>query len=244
MLISALHSILAQEDSDFEIIIRDDDPDSPSINNPEVKRLFDFCGTRLVYLVDNLHLGTFSGVANAVLAKATGDILYLMGSDDLLASGAIYSAREVFEQERFGGPVWLYGKTISADPYLRRIGVDGEPTTYEQMLEKNRIGCPAVFWNRQMMNLVGGLDGRYKWAADYDLWLRFWEISEPVFVNRELGIFRHHEQHMSTERAAEIESEAQRIAIRHRYMRDVIVRGRRAQILKKNYGDLIPEASG
>lgn len=244
MLCQAILSILIQQDPDFEIVIRDDDFEHPVSANSEVQKLFQFCGSQLVYLVDDSHIGTFSGVANAVLKQATGDILYLMGSDDLLAPGALHSIREVFENERFGGPVWIYGKTVSVDEHLRRTGIDGEPTTYESMLEKNRIGCPAVFWNRQMMNMVGALDGRYKWAADYDLWLRFWGISEPVFIDRELGIFRHHNQHMSTEQAADIEGEAQRVSQRHQCFRDIIKKARLVQTLKQNYGDMIPEASG
>lgn len=244
MLCQAILSILTQQDPDFEIVIRDDDFEHPVSADLEVQRLFQFCGSRLIYLVDNSHIGTFSGVANAVLKRATGDILYLMGSDDLLAPGALHSVREVFENERFGGPVWLYGKTVSVDSHLRRTGIDGEPTTYESMLEKNRIGCPAVFWNRQMMNMAGTFDSRYKWAADYEMWLRFWGISQPIFLDRELGIFRHHGQHMSTDYAMEIENEAQHVSQRHRFMRDMIQAGRRAQRLKQTYGNLIPEASG
>lgn len=229
MLCQALLSVLAQ-DADVQIVVRDDDPAVPVVENDEVKKVFQFCGERLVYLKDTPHIGDFSGVSNAVLARATGDVLYLMGSDDLLAPGALYSVQEAFENERFGGPLWLYGKTVSVDSQLRRTGIDGEPTTYEKMLEKNRIGCPSVFWNRNMMNMVGRLDPRYKWAADYDLWLRMWEVSEPIFLDRELGIFRHHEEHMSTDRAHEIEEEAARIALRHRQFRNIIYSGRMRQI--------------
>lgn len=233
MLYQAILSILTQ-DADAEIVIRDDDPDFPVVENDEVRKVFQFCGERLVYLKDTPHLGNFSGVANAVLAHAAGDILYLMGSDDLLAPGALYSVREVFEQDRCGGPLWLYGKTVSVDSNLRRIGIDGEPTTYEELLQKNRIGCPSVFWNRNMMNLIGRLDPRYAWAADYDLWLRMWEVIPPIFLDQELGVFRHHEQHMSTDRAQEIEKEVARISQRHRYCRDAILRGRMRQIMGQN----------
>lgn len=237
MLCQAILSVLGQ-DADIEIVIRDDDPQQPVVENDEVRKVFQFCGERLVYLKDTSHIGTFSGVSNAVLARATGEILYLMGSDDLLAPGALYSVQEVFEKDRFGGPLWLYGKTVSVDSNLCRIGIDGEPTTYEKLLQKNRIGCPSVFWNRNMMNLVGRLDPRYRWAADYDLWLRMWEIVPPVFLDRELGIFRHHDEHMSTIRAQEIEKEAARISQRHRHCRDIIRRGRLRQI-----AGVIPQSS-
>ena len=222
----ALYSILLQEHENYEVIIRDDDPIQPI--NPKLP------DDRFRYVIES-HLGTIA-VANATFKYATGDILYLMGSDDLLAPGALYAVNEAFESDRFGGPCWLYGKTVSVSPHLRVQGIDGAPTTFQQLLKANCIGLPSTFWNRKIMNLAGPFDDRYKWAADYDMWLRFWRIREPIFLDQELGVYRHHSPRTSTEKLDEIEKEAAQISWRHTNMGDVLSRARSRWITKRAYG--------
>jgi Glycosyl transferase family 2 len=233
MLLQAICSILMQEHQDYEVIIRDDDPEHP-INPP-------LPDNRFKYFVEP-HLGIFSGVANATLRHATGEILYLMGSDDLLAPGALYTVNEVFERDRFGGAMWVYGKTISVDSHLRYQGIDGASTTIEELRLKNSIGLPSTFWNQAMWKTAGRFDPRYKWACDYDMWLRFWSIRKPEFIDRELGIFRHHDSHLSTDKRVEVDAEAQTISLRHRMFGDMIYRARNNWNQKQAYGDESPMA--
>lgn len=229
MLAQSLHSILAQEHEDYEVVVRDDDPDHPIDWSK-----FHFVDERFHYFLEP-HLGTFSGVANAVLKHATGDILYVMGSDDLLCPSALYTVNEVFEQDRFGGAMWGYGKTISTDEHMRYQNEDGAPMTLEDLQAKNAIGMPATFWNRRMWEASGTFDTRYRWACDYDMWLRFWRIRKPEFINHTLGFFRHHSSHMSTDRKDEIEAEAQKISLRHQLLGDVMSRARNRQIQNRLY---------
>jgi hypothetical protein len=235
MLVQTLHSVLMQEHQDFEVVIRDDNPDRPVQDDPEVSKVFTLLGARLKYAIGE-HLGTFSKVANATVAHATGDIMGFLLSDDLLAPSALHTINETFEADTFGGAMWMYGKTISTDHHLSFIGIDGTDATFEEMLRRNRVGCPSTFWNRKMLDLVGTFDTRYKWACDYDMWIRFWKQRKPTFVNREIGIFRHHAHQMSTEQSAEIEEEARKISLRHTYLGDVVHRARNRYNLRKFYG--------
>lgn len=239
MLQQNIHSVLVQGYQDWEIVVRDDNPDRPVCDNVEVKKLFTFCGSRLQYYVGT-HLGTFSKVANATISHATGDIIGMLLSDDLLAPGALYTINETFESDPDCAK-WMYGKTISTDHHLSFIGIDGAEATFEEMLRSNRVGCPSTYWNRKMMNLAGTFDTRYKWACDYDLWIRFWKQRSPTFVNHEIGIFRHHSHQMSKEQAAEIEAEARHISIRHSQLGDIINRARTRFNYRKLYsGDNMP----
>lgn len=245
MLQQAIHSILLQEHEDWEIVIRDDDPEHPVFSNSEVQKLFDFLGSRLKYVVEP-HVGTFSGVANGTVKHSTGEIIHVMGSDDVLAPSALYVVNQTF-QERYDlstrGPMWAYGKTLSTKSHLQFDGTDGEPITYEHLLHRNSIGCPSVFWNRAIMNLVGQFDPRLKWAADYDMWLRFFECVPPTFINQELGIYRHHNERMSIEHAKEIEKEAKKVSFRHTYFKDILGRAHKRYAAKFDYdGEPIPLA--
>jgi len=165
-----------------------------------------------------------------------------MCSDDLLCPGALTAVNGVFTQERFGGPYWLYGKTISADITGKSLGVDGAPITYDQLLEHNRIGQPSVFWNRGMMELAGKFDPRYKHAGDYDLWLRFWARREPWFLGQTLGIFRHHDQQNTSVQVAAVEEEARKISVRHRSFGELIKRSRNTFAVNQFYRDGAPES--
>ena len=116
--------------------------------------------------------------------------------------------------------------------------------TYEQMLVCNRLGSPAVFWNRQMLELVGLFDTRYRWAADYDYWLRMWRRRPPEFLDQELGVFRHHGGNASQTHVAALEREAKKIASRQSMFGDIMERARNLLLARRVYGAAgAPESS-
>lgn len=231
MLAQAIHSILTQEHEDYEVILRDDDPENPV--NPSLP------DSRFKYFIEP-HLHGMSERANATLRHATGEILYLMGSDDLLWPSALYSVNHAFESETLGNACWLYGKTVSVDSHLRYQGIDGEPTTFELLCQMNRIGQPSVFWNRAMGEWAGPFDTRYKYAGDYDMWCRFYRLRKPIFLNQELGIYRHHDGNMAAVMGNESvdahNREPATISWRHTCIGDVINRARNRYTLRKLYG--------
>lgn len=239
MLCQALLSFLIQDHKDTEIVVKDGGVREPVGDDPQVKRIFDLFDGRIKYECSE-DRGIFDA-ANRALRLATGDILYFACSDDLLCPGALIAVNEVFEKERFGGPFWLFGKTISADVTGKTLGIDGTPTTYEKLLQHNQIGQPATFWNRQLLEMDGLFDLRYKHSADYDLWLRFYRRCEPYFLDQTLGIFRHHEQQNTQAQSKAVEEEAKRISIRHQNFGGLIQRARNAQNTLKFYKDGFPE---
>ena len=217
----AVYSILLQGYDDFELVVQDGDVKSPVVEDENVKAILPLLGDRFHYHC-GVDRGIFDGL-NRALKRATGEILYFFCSDDLLCPGALIAVDQVFSNERFGGPFWLYGKTISADVTGKTLGIDGEPMTYEMLLEHNRIGQPAVFWNRKLMNLAGSFDPRYRCSADYELWLRFWARVEPCFLNQTLGVFRHHDDQYSNVNSKKIDVETRKISERHRSFREMIM---------------------
>lgn len=236
MLSRALYSVLMQDYDDIEIVLKDGNPDSPVTEDPYVR---DVLVSPKQGWTFNYAVGKDGGIFPAVndcLKRATGDILYFMCSDDLLCPGAFHTINQVFEEDRFGGALWAYGKTVSADALGRTQGIDGEPPDWEKLRIQNCIGQPSTFWNRQMMDLAGMFDLRYKHAADYDLWLRFWKRREPKFVNRTLGIFCHHENQDTSIHSQDTEKEAHKIASRFQMFSSIMERARNLYVQKKAYG--------
>lgn len=230
----ALHSILLQDHADVELVVQDGDVDDPVSNDPGVHKLFAMLDVRHHVGRDG---GIFSG-ANLALRAATGDICNFMCGDDLLCPGALSAVVDFFTQDRFGGPRWVYGNTVSADEVGRELGVDGAPTTYERLLRGNCLGQPSVFWNRELMDLAGVFDPRYRHAADYDLWCRFWSYVEPVYLNQKLGVFCHHAGQNTQVNAAAVEAEARRISLRHRYLGQELKRARNIFQWRQSYAGL------
>jgi len=222
-LFEAVCSILLQGEKDIELILWEDDPGKLIKESDPVYGLLKYLRTDRV---SGEHLGLFRGLNNC-LSRSRGNLIYFLGDDDLLCPGALRTVREHFDNDRFGGPGWVYGKTISADEHGRTLGIDGGYATYEMMLEHNRIGGPSVFWNRGMLDIAGTFDTRYRYAADYDMWLRFWKVAEPAFIDQTLGIYRHHAGQTSVTRAEQLEREAVKISERHRGMGSFISGTRR-----------------
>jgi len=234
-LAQALYSILMQSYDDVEVVLKDGDPTHPVTDSPEVHlALRCFRENQIKYAVGKD--GGIFPATNDCLKRATGDILYFMCSDDLLCPGALYAVEQAFKTDRFGGPFWVCGKTISADITGKTLGIDGAEISLDILRKNNCIGQPSTFWNRQMMNLTGLFDLRYRHAADYDLWLRFWKRREPFLLDQTLGIFRHHENQNTQLQSVAVEKEARSIASRHAHFADLIVRVRNTQLQRQAYG--------
>lgn len=244
MVADALCSLLMQDHEDWELVVQDGCVGKPVIADHLVKTLLDLCGFgRVKYECKPDPGNNILHCVNDCLRRSTGDILYLMCSDDLLCPGALSAVNEVFYKDRFGGPLWLYGQTISADFTGRTLGIDGTQTTYKELLQRNRIGSPAAFWNRQIMDLLGRFDARYRYAADYDMWLRFWRQCEPRFLGQTLGVHRHHSRQATRVHSAETEREAAAISWRHSSMAWQLDCARRTHLASRFWPDGVPPES-
>ena len=210
MLANFLQSVLAQSHSDYEVVIKDGSVERPAIADWGIRALFEDLGPRLRYTI-TMDNGIFHG-ANQALQAATGDILYIGNDDDELADAGVLS----FVNERFEGktgPHWIYGKG-------ELIGKDGQfiapshkkLTSLEEMKKHNCLFQPSVFWNRALLERGGVFDERWLHASDYELWLRYWKVVEPVFVDRVLGRYRMWSEANSTRFSAAQAQEAHLIA--------------------------------
>lgn len=134
------------------------------------------------------------GQADAVVrgfAHTGGEIMAYLNSDDLLAPGALEFVAEY----------------LTANPdvdavYSHRVFVD-ERNTVESywILPEHRdwlmsrwdyIPQETCFWRRRIYDEVGGINPRFQFALDYDLFVRFMKRGRMRRVNRFLGAFRQH----------------------------------------------------
>jgi len=115
--------------------------------------------------------GGQTAAINAGLARASGEILAYLNSDDVYFDGAVASALAVFESDPSVSVVYGDGDFIDAgDRFLRRY------PTEEWSLERLKLICylcqPAVFFRRSVLERCGPFDARLNHCMDYEYWLR------------------------------------------------------------------------
>jgi glycosyltransferase involved in cell wall biosynthesis len=118
------------------------------------------------------------GQAHAVnkgLARAGGEILGWLNSDDLLAPGAVRRAVQIFISQPEVDVV--YGRLVRINQSGRWIPTPTLPKDRVEFGPAYVIGeCivnqPGAFWRRRIMDQVGLLDESLSYSLDYDYWIR------------------------------------------------------------------------
>lgn len=119
-------------------------------------------------------------------ARATGDILCWLNSDDLFEPGALHRVAAFFASHP--GARAMYGDAFWIDVEGRQIKPKKEHAFNRFIWTYcyNYIPQPSTFWTRGLYDEVGGLDSRFTLAFDADLWIRFadvtrlWHVAEPL----------------------------------------------------------------
>lgn len=162
-----------------------------------------------------------SDAINKGMAKATGDILAWLNSDDFYHEGALEAVAQAFQDNPQHAWVTGHCRIIDRDGrqvrpmvarYKNRCLERYSPNT---LLSENYISQPATFWRRSAWEEAGPLDTALHWTMDYDLWLRLSQISAPVVVRSELASFRLYESSKSGNFNREQYDEGYRVACRY-----------------------------
>ncbi|MBI2691022.1 MAG: glycosyltransferase [Solirubrobacterales bacterium] len=137
-----------------------------------------------------------SDAFNKGVAMATGDWIAWLNADDTYEPGALAVVGAALAGEN--GAEWAVGR-------CKIMGGSGEEsrkavTAYKNFLLKrfslrlyltnNFVSSPATFVRRTVLDEIGALDERFKYSADYDLWLRLARRSNPVYIDADVARFR------------------------------------------------------
>lgn len=139
------------------------------------------------------------GQANAIqkgFARASGEILAFLNSDDAYLPGTVNTAVEALQADL--ELAMIHGDSIFVDAageqIGRKAGLGGDFLSHF-LQQSNPISQPSTFFTRDAYELVGGIDPTLHMAMDYDLWCRIGLRGMKMrHLPIDLSLFRIHDQ--------------------------------------------------
>jgi glycosyltransferase involved in cell wall biosynthesis len=182
---STLRSVLDQEYPNLEYILVDGGSTDGSLDI--IRRYSD----RLAWWVSEKDRGQTDAI-NKGLARANGEILAWLNSDDTYEPNAIREAVAFLKDHPGVGLV--YGDANFIDENGRVVGRFPAAQTSYQRLRQGYVHIPqqSAFWRADLWRKVGPLDPAFYFAMDYDLWVRLAALAPLQYHPRAWANFRLH----------------------------------------------------
>ena len=198
-----IRSVLEQDYPRIEYIVIDGASTDGSVE------IIEKYADRLAFWVSEKDSGQAEAI-NKGLARASGEIVAWLNSDDFYFPGAVAAAVKAFEMHPEAGLV--YGDTVAVDengefihfPSYAQWGL-------EDLMTFHILGQPAVFMRRDVLLKTGFLDPSFHFLLDHHLWLRMASRAPMVYVPGRWAAGRFHESAKNVAQAARFGEEAFRI---------------------------------
>lgn len=201
-----IRSVLSQEYPNLEYMIFDGGSKDGSVEI--IQRYAD----RLDYWVSEKDRGQADAI-NKGFARATGEIVAWVNSDDYYLPGAIHAA--VAELQSHPEVGMVYGDVVSIDengtPFnvmtFGDWGLDG-------LMQFKIIGQPSVFMRRGVLEKAGYMDLSLDLLLDHELWLRVAQVAPIRYVPKRWSAARYHAAAKNVSQAPKYGIDAYRVVER------------------------------
>ncbi len=183
-------SVLSQNYPDLEYIIID------GASTDGTKDIIEKYKNQLAYYISEPDNGMYDAIAKG-FNKATGDILAWLNADDVYFPWTLSTVNKVFTE--YPETQWLGGKYafLNEDGQLSNIfprtSVRSRKDIANGWCRDGVLGPlqqESMFWRRGLYDRSGGLDASYRYAGDFELWMRFALHSELAKIDIPLAAFR------------------------------------------------------
>jgi glycosyltransferase involved in cell wall biosynthesis len=182
---ATIQSVLAQDYPRIEYIIVDGGSTDGSV---DIIRKY---GSKLGWWVSEKDKGQTDAI-NKGFARAKGEILAWLNSDDTYESGAIGAAVKYILEHPQTGMVYADANFVNEDG--RVIGKFNSAQTDYRLLRQGYVHIPqqTMFFRASLWKEVGPLDPSFYFAMDYDLWTRIAQRAPLVYLPQTWANFRLH----------------------------------------------------
>lgn len=145
--------------------------------------------------------------------KSTGEIMAWINSDDMYHKNSFFTVAEIFKN--ISSVEWLTGINTNFDEKGRTFNArpSHNHNKYSQFIEpKKYIQQESTFWRRSLWDKVGfSLDTSFKYAGDFNLWIRFNRHSQVFITDALIGGFRIRKNQLTQLFMSEYNKECQEI---------------------------------
>jgi glycosyltransferase involved in cell wall biosynthesis len=180
-----IRSVLSQDYPQMEYSIVDGASTDGSV---EIIRRYE---DQLAWWVSEKDQGQTDAI-NKGFARATGEILAWLNSDDTYEPGAVSAAVAYLQEHPEVG--MIYGDCNYINENGKRIGkFRSRQTSYKRIRRGyNHIPQQTMFFRAGLWKQAGPLDPSFHYAMDYDLWTRLSARTEIKYVPQTWANFRLH----------------------------------------------------
>lgn len=198
-----IRSVLGQDHPRIEYIVMDG-----ASNDGSVEIIKEYAD-RLAYWESVEDNGQADAI-NKGFARASGEIVAWLNSDDYYLPGTISAAVKVFEENP--DVVLVYGNMLAVDENGQTFNtLTYKQLTLEDLLCFQIIGQPAVFMRRSALQQTSGLDPTFHYLLDHLLWIQIAKRGRVLHVNQTWSAARYHAEAKNVAKATEFGREAFRI---------------------------------
>ena len=203
----AIQSVLNQDYPNLEYIIIDGGSTDGSVD------IIKHYEERISFWVSEADMGQTDAI-NKGFARANGDILAWLNSDDTYRPGAIQEAVDYLNDHP--EVAMVYGHAFYIDEEGEDVAQYPTSRTDYRKLRRGNSTIPqqAAFFRSSVWKMVGPLDPSFYYAMDYDLWIRISAVSPIDHYPRVWANFRLQDSSKSMQEAHRCWPEIMRIHFR------------------------------
>ena len=181
-----IQSVLAQTYDNYELILVDDcsswDNVRPVLHSFEKNEK-----VTVIYRKENGHI---SKATNDGINAASGEFIVFMDCDDLVEKDALYWFAEKLNENRELDFIYSDEDKITEDSKIRHMPFfkpEWSPDLFMSMMYTNHLGV----YRAEIVKQIGGLRTEFNGSQDYDMTLRFMEVSDNTRVGHIPKILYH-----------------------------------------------------
>ena len=175
LLSECIGSVLNQSYTNFEICIADDN----STLGETIETLREYEKNDKVKVVYRKVNGMISESSNTALSIAKGEFVVLLDNDDLIEKDALYYVVDALNKE--SKLDMIYTDEDKLDFNGRKMEPHFKPDYSPDTLMSVNYICHLCCMRKSIVDKLGGFRKEYDGSQDYDLFLRFTEITDKIY---------------------------------------------------------------